>query len=171
MNFPYYPRMAQRRHSEVNTRRSQPDFEQPLTCSLCARRRSSRRVFLGPDDILDQFICSRRDCRRFKDLLGRLLTSHPVVQINHYYGDRPSDHSDAQVETPRFNSHHSTPIEDLRVRRDSENLLAELPGECSLAGRAELSGNRIQCLSTCRRQALPDSPLPPPVNFLAKPSS
>jgi len=161
--------MPQRRRAETNTR-SQPDFRQPLACSLCARRRSSRRVFLGPDDILDQFICSRRDCRRFKGLLEALLGSHPVVQINHYHCDVPSDRPDTRVETPRLSRHHSTPIEDpnLRVRRGSETLLAELPGESSLAGRAELSGNGIRHLSACRGRPLPDSP-PPPVNFSAKP--
>jgi len=144
-------------------------------CSLCGRRRSSRISDIGPDDIVDQFICSRRDCGRFKDLLMHLSSPRPVVQINHYNGNSAGGPAgDSDPIRPAMGRESSQ--NGLSTTEDYPHLLAELPGYSSLGGRVEMPGDLPQTpprsygSSHDRRQIGSMTP-PPPVNYAAKPKA
>jgi len=161
------------RRDEHRKRRSQPE-PLVLNCSLCGHRRSSRRTLLGPENILDKFICSRTDCWKFKSLLENVSSPTPIVQINHYNSNSPND-KDTPVKTPVTpGCSEKAPVEN-SYRRPSETIsepqVAELSGESSTNGRAELPGDfKLRSIVGSLRHWLRNGTPPPAVNRATKPN-
>jgi len=182
-------RQFEMRWSKSHGNQSQPacrqDTPQRPKCSLCGRRRSSRISNLGPDDIVDQFICSRDDCGRFKDLLTQLSSPRPVVQINHY-NSGPGEVADERSYLTSFSTGRANSQNGLSTSKGSPQLRAELPGHSSPGSRVELHGDsslgdrielavegiqlptRVYGRPPSRRHIGLVTP-PPPVNYAAKP--
>jgi len=161
------------RRDEHRTRRPKSE-SLVLNCSLCGHRRSSRRMLLGPENVLDRFICSRTDCWEFKSLLEKFSNPSPIVQINHYNSNSPSVIKDTPVKTPETpECSEKARVED-SYRRPSEKIsepqAAELPGESSTNGRAELAGDfKFRSIIGSLRDWFHNGTPPPSVNRATKP--
>ena len=124
-----------------------PKVDAFARCELCGRRRSSRKVLSGPDDVLDQHLCSRPSCDRAKALLRQLRRVHSGgSKFELMSGPRaarvPELHGDCLP--------HAPPVK-------GPTNIAELPGSGPLLGPAT------------SLQGLALSPSPPKVDISSKP--
>lgn len=166
------------RHRRVNYQ-SSPTPSSPVQqrprCSLCHGHRSSRILDLGPDDILDRFICSRTECSKLKGLLGSFSWSSPVIQIINY------NNKDWASPTTLCGNPTSTKYENTQAAPEglhnrvevasNSSQLPQLPGESSIVGRVELPADSIDVFTqkTAIRGMFGMAEAPPFVNYATKP--
>lgn len=116
-------------------------FPNKRICYVCGNERSSRVLRLGPD----QFICSRRNCKRLKYSLEISLSRHPVIQINHHEDEIRS------IRIIGTGQDHKRPRQDVKknvwrpptISIADQKLLNRYPGQTF--GRSELMGDSKYC--------------------------
>ncbi|PVH68766.1 hypothetical protein DL98DRAFT_542151 [Cadophora sp. DSE1049] len=159
-------------------------------CSLCGKSRSKRYhdqhpLLLGQAP--EHGICSRPKCAKAVNEMLRPPCPVIIYEIHHHY------HSSSGLEGPPPSyTAAELRLTDNTLRRDlspireesppSMNITsgpgetppnytaAELSGESSLTGRVELPDNRCSRRHAFRRVSPMAEELPPPVNFLKKPT-
>jgi hypothetical protein len=123
-------------------------FDTLAKCELCGRRRSTRKMVSGPDDVLDYHICSRPKCESAKIVfrsLGRVYDGGSKFEL--------------QAIRATYEL-HSDSIRPPWPSKASGQHTAELPGYPTVH---ELPDTCIDL------RTFATSPRPPSVNILAKP--
>jgi hypothetical protein len=159
-------------------------------CSLCGKSRSKRYhdqhpLLLGQAP--EPGICSRPKCAKTVNEMLRPPCPVIIYEIHHHYPSssglegpppsytaaelRLSDNSLRQDLSPiREESPPSMNITSGPEETPQNYTSAELSGESSLTGRVELPHNRCSRRHAFRRVSPMTEELPPPVNFLKKPT-
>lgn len=124
---------------------------QTYECSLCHKPRSSRYVPAADVRTVDQSICSRPRCAKFKAMLAGLHWGGTVIYEthHHHYGGSSCEAAAMPAGT------------------------AEMPGESSLADRVELASNSPYVSSSMKYGSGRLFPVtedtPPPIDMSTKP--
>lgn len=151
-------------------------------CSLCCRRRSSRKRVSGPEDTLDRFICSRPYCGVVKGVLRGFL--RPILTTKSRsirdMGNRSDPGGGADSDGKPAVSIAELPGDECFVQegqnqwiRDEKETIRQSPFEMPDTGKAELTDtSRPQHgdAQVYRPFTCPRSPSPPPVRLWTKPA-